>query len=204
MTTRRAALAIVLAGSVSGFVSGLGAGLATGAAAAPLAFTFDMPAFTSGSLTGQTTVLTVTADNGGTRAADQTFRLDQITAFDVVLGTRSLSLGAAIDQLSVSDGETPLLTTDARGRATLAEPDKSKKDGRAELRIESPAGTGSVALGLDGGKRLDYRLVIGGESGALKVTSVQSRAPTPIPLPAAAPLLLAAACCLLALRRRTA
>lgn len=91
-------------------------GAPVGAAnAAPITFEFDMPAFVGGELDGRTSVLTLTADNGGASDANQSFLNSQIATLGV--STIGLSYSGAVNSFSAS--QTTYVTTDAFGIPTL-------------------------------------------------------------------------------------
>ena len=170
---------------------------ASSALSAPFSFTFDMPAFDIGGLAGQTSVLTVTVDNGNATNANQSYLNTQITAFSVTVGT--LSYSGPITNASVATAT--YLTTDGAGRATL------DLSANVDSRAQSQDAAAVVQLGTrDGSGPTEYNVnFFGSGFGAIadpSVLAVTSRPPAPIPLPAAAPLLLAGAGSLLILRRR--
>jgi hypothetical protein len=89
------------------------------ASAAPVSWTFDMPAFDGGTNAGITSVLEITADNGGSSISGQSFLNTQITAMNVLINGSGESLSLIKDSYSVIQGSTTYITTDAAGRATL-------------------------------------------------------------------------------------
>ena len=88
------------------------------AVAIPITYRFDMPAFDSFSLAGQTSVLDVTVDNGGASASNQSYLNTDIKAYSVQVGSMMLSLNN-IDDFATYEGSANYITTDSMGNAVL-------------------------------------------------------------------------------------
>ncbi len=82
--------------------------------ATPMTFSFDMPAFTEGTLVGQTSVLDITVDNGATSDLSQTYLNGQVTGLAFNGGTVQTN----IDYFGSTETGT-IITTDSSGVATL-------------------------------------------------------------------------------------
>tara|TARA_R110001599_G_C11903528_1_gene626589 strand:- start:78 stop:548 length:471 start_codon:yes stop_codon:yes gene_type:complete len=80
-----------------------------------MTFEFDMPAFVFGPKTGQTSMLSVTADNGSSSSLSQSFLNTDILSYIVDIGGVLFSSSGA----AYFGGSTTFVTTDALGIPTL-------------------------------------------------------------------------------------
>ncbi len=147
--------------------------------AIPITFTFDMPAFTNGNLVGSTSVLEVTADNGGTSQLNQVFLNTQITALSTDL------TGGLVAPLEYY-GSAVYITTDAQGIASLDPLNGQNAVSTAVYGSASPMyiqiGSGAYANYLVQTSIVDGRGVIGYSRGAdspYPITSIPSQVTEP-------------------------
>lgn len=85
------------------------------ALADPITFVFEMPPFIDGSVDfeGQTSILEVTVDNGGTSAANQIYFNTDVTGLAATVGALFLDLNV-FDHRSIFEGSLPYIVTNDR------------------------------------------------------------------------------------------
>lgn len=159
--------------------------------ATAVTYVFDMPAFTSGSpaegcetLTGQTSILEVTVDNGSTETANQTYLNSQIFALKATIAAGSVSLNSTDHSAGIT-GSAIYISTDSAGTPTLnlTAPVNTAFDLFDFSTFEEmQLGTGIFSR---------YLIVVGCDEGAARVTTVTGSL-LPIPEPSAGALSLGA------------
>ncbi|MEM7269023.1 MAG: hypothetical protein AAF401_07200 [Pseudomonadota bacterium] len=158
-----------------------------------MTFVFDMPEFTNGAFAGQSSELTIIADNGGSSVVEQSFLNSDITSFEVSFGAITRQITASTADGAVFAGTSTYLTTDAVGNGFL---DLSEN---IITRTSFFLNGDQIQLGttIDGGGFIPYFVRIGSEFGfttdqpsltnvlASSVNGVEPTTAVPAPAPLA-------------------
>lgn len=161
-------------------------GVAGTAEAIPMTYAFDMPAFTGGGFAGQTSILEVTLDNGGTSAANQFYFSFAIQAVASTVGGETLSLGESSADGASYFGDLLYITTDTLGIPTL----DLTTTRQSQVSFNNPSGDRISLATADYLSHPTYSVVIDGVEGTLQAADLRVIGRQVVEIPEAPSLVL--------------
>jgi hypothetical protein len=156
------------------------------ALASPITYQFNMPAFNTGPLDGELSILDVTVDNGSGSIVNQSYLNTEIIGLSATSGIYSVSLNI-LEHTEEHSGSKTYITTNSEGQATLDLTIAAFS--KALLCFGTCFDSDTLQLGTkDGTGPVPYLMQVGTEQSSSYIFPlvVQGEAVPAVPVPAAA------------------